>query len=492
MSRSPDWLPSYCASQEIDYTSLASAGDCLGGEDCNIKFIYIHYRFVSRLGDGTAESEENVQRKANFLRLLIGILPKKSRFYDIDGSDFLVLIHQPTRNGPVSTRGFAEDLVASSLECVKINSMRDLAFSGDEHVSFVSDILFRLDILALYDADLARFPYNPVLLMDTLLSSDQEFKKDFGHRYLVSSFGAQGIHALIEPNVEADYEQIFIDHLSSSLVEPHYQPIVNLQTKQIVGFEVLARIKVNGVLHSPNRFLPVFQRHSLVETFDLTILERGVSDILAMKNSLDLREFVFSINISGATFNSPVAREKIINSVSRVASMCPEISFQFEILEQEVLISNSEMDEFIARLKGLGAVVAIDDFGIGYSSLKRLLETDINTVKLDRFFVAFAGELDGQKELILKGIVASLVQSGLKVVAEGIETEVQLSFAKDMGVLLAQGFYFYRPLPFEAVLRLFADRKSFADPINQKGMMMSFWPLRPGRIVRRLIRKLTR
>ena len=150
------------------------------------------------------------------------------------------------------------------------------------------------------------------------------------------------------------------------------------------------------------------------------------------------------------------------------------------------------MDEFIAQLKGLGAVVAIDDFGIGYSSLKRLLETDINTVKLDRFFVAFAGELDGQKELILKGIVASLVQSGMKVVAEGVETGAQLSFAKDMGVLLAQGFYFYRPLPFEAVLGLFANQKSLADPINQERQGTSLWPLRPGRIVRRLIRKLTR
>ena len=492
MSCSPDWLASYCNSQEIDYSSLASAENCLTNQDFNITFIYIHYRFVGRLTDGTTKSEAIIQKKANFLRLLIGVLPKKSIFYDIDGSDFLVLIRQPRRNGPVNTLRFAEDLVASSLECVKINSTRDLASSADEHVSAGLDILFRLDILALYDVDLAKFPPNPILLMDALLSSDQEFKSDFGHRYLVSSFSAQGIHSLIEPHAEADFEKIFIDHLSSSLIEPYYQPIVNLQANRIVGFEVLARIKVNGVLHSPSSFLPIFHKHSLIETFDLTVLERGISDLLVLKNSFNLKDFVFSINISGPTFNSSAARQEIIDSVSRVASTCPDISFQFEILEQEVIISNADMDEFIAQLKGLGAVVAIDDFGIGYSSLKRLLETDINTVKLDRFFVAFAGELDGQKELILKGIVASLVQSGMKVVAEGVETGAQLSFAKDMGVLLAQGFYFYRPLPFEAVLGLFANQKSVADPINQERQGTTLLPLRPGRIVRRLIRKLTR
>ncbi len=492
MIYSLDWLASYCESQEIDYTSLAFAEDCLISQDFNINYIYIHYRLLGRLGEGKTESEASVRKKANFLRLLIGVLPKRSKFYDINGSDFLVLIQQLRDIGPVNTSRLLGDLVDSSLECIKINSNRDLTSSGDDLGSGGSDILLKLDVLGLYDADLARFPSNPILLMDALLSSDQEFKKDFGHRYLVSSFSAQGIHSLIEPNVEADFEKIFIDQLSRSLVEPHYQPIVNLQTNQIVGFEVLARIKANGVLHSPNRFLPVFQKYALVETFDLTVLERGVSDLLVMKNSINLKHFVFSINISGATFNSPVAREKIIDSVSRVASTCPDISFQFEILEQEVTISNADMDEFIARLKGLGAVVAIDDFGIGYSSLKRLLETDINTVKLDRFFVAFAGELDAQKELILKGIVASLVQSGMKVVAEGIETSAQLSFAKDMGVLLAQGFCFYRPLSFEAVLGLFSTQKSLADPINQKGQETSFWSLHPGRIVHRMIRKLTR
>ena len=103
MNYSLDWLASYCESQEIDYTSLAFAKDCLISQDSNINYIYIHYRLLGRLGEGKTESEASVRKKANFLRLLIGLLPKKSKFYDIDGSDFLVLIQQLSDVGPVNT-----------------------------------------------------------------------------------------------------------------------------------------------------------------------------------------------------------------------------------------------------------------------------------------------------------------------------------------------------------------------------------------------------
>jgi EAL domain-containing protein (putative c-di-GMP-specific phosphodiesterase class I) len=120
----------------------------------------------------------------------------------------------------------------------------------------------------------------------------------------------------------------------------------------------------------------------------------------------------------------------------------------------------------LSKLKALGVRLAIDDFGTGYSSLSYLQRFPLDTLKIDRSFTSAMGS--GQKEETIIGSIMPLAQKlGMDVVAEGVETQAQLVFLKEVDCKYAQGFYFSRPIPADDAGKLLLDPASCADTFSK-------------------------
>ena len=124
-------------------------------------------------------------------------------------------------------------------------------------------------------------------------------------------------------------------------------------------------------------------------------------------------------------------------------------SLALEITESAVMNDAAAAVVALSSLKGLGIELAIDDFGTGYSSMSYLKRFPVDYLKIDRSFVSGLGNGAGDDEVIAAGMVSLAHALGLRVVAEGVETEGQLTRLREMGCEVAQGFYFSKPLDSE-------------------------------------------
>ena len=165
---------------------------------------------------------------------------------------------------------------------------------------------------------------------------------------------------------------------------------------------------------------------------------------------------MLSVNLSANQF---VQQPDLIPKVLDEIGLQPAV-LQVEITER-ALIDDAEFAlAELEALKNLGVSLAIDDFGTGYSGLYHLRHIPIDFLKVDRAFVAGLGDDQGD-EAIVSGTVGLAHALGVIAVAEGVETADQAEILKELGCDLAQGYYFAKPLPREAMEQLLADRPSY-------------------------------
>ena len=134
-------------------------------------------------------------------------------------------------------------------------------------------------------------------------------------------------------------------------------------------------------------------------------------------------------------------------------------SLQLEITERVVMDDAEYSIEQLKNLKDLGVGVSIDDYGMGYSCLYYLKHMPVDSLKIDQTFIAGLGK-DAGDEAIVSGTISLAHALGLKVIAEGVETEEQLARLQDLGCDLAQGYYFSEPVPGETIERQFMEDNS--------------------------------
>lgn len=242
-------------------------------------------------------------------------------------------------------------------------------------------------------------------------------------------------------------------------LEVAYQPIVDLRTGQVRGVEALARWPHPrlGEL-GPDRFVHLAEDIGLIGWVDRLILDRACAQAAAwLADGLDL--VTVSVNLSAQTLEQP----RFVEEVARVLArhrLAPE-RLGIEITESVAVGDAAAERSAVAALEALGVSVAIDDFGTRYAILGRLRHLPVDTLKIDRSFVA---EITGRttEVPIVSAIVAMGRSLGLRVVAEGVETPVQVDVLRRLGCDLAQGFLFSRPRPAEAVAPLLRRRFSVA------------------------------
>lgn len=250
--------------------------------------------------------------------------------------------------------------------------------------------------------------------------------------------------------------------LERDALELHYQPKVDLATGRIVGVEALARWQhpSTGEQISPARFIPIAEESGLIQHLGAWALRQACRQNRAWQDA-GLSRIVVAVNLSAAQLRQP-------DLVDSIAGILQETGLDASWLELE-LTESALMDDpdhanvVLERLKGLGLRLAIDDFGTGYSSLSYLSQFPVDQLKIDASFVKEI-DSDATAAAISTSVIALAHQMGLKVIAEGVETEAQIAFLNRHGCDEIQGYYFSRPIPAPAFAVLLSSDKQLVSP----------------------------
>jgi diguanylate cyclase (GGDEF)-like protein/PAS domain S-box-containing protein len=235
--------------------------------------------------------------------------------------------------------------------------------------------------------------------------------------------------------------------------EVHYQPIVDLQSGEVVAIEALARWRhpERGLVDA-EEFTEIAEETGLIRPIGKLVVEEACRQFGEWRRRYPERVPLLSVNLSASQFvQQPDLVPEALEDTGLEAS-----ALQLEITERAVMDDVEFAIDKLKELKDLGVSLAIDDFGMGYSCLYHLKHMPIDFLKIDRSFIVGLGEDQGD-EAIVSGTVGLAHALGVIAVAEGVETADQYAMLKELGCDLAQGYYFAKPLPSEAMEKLLTE-----------------------------------
>ncbi len=236
----------------------------------------------------------------------------------------------------------------------------------------------------------------------------------------------------------------------------HYQPVVSLETGLIEGFEALLRWQhpEHGSV-PPSKFIPVAEETGLILPIGQWALQEACRQMREWQEQFPRpRPFFISVNLSGRQFSNPDLIEHIGQAL-RTTGLDPR-SLKLEITESVVMDDIETAIEMLNQLRALGVESSIDDFGTGYSSLSYLHRFASSTLKVDRSFVSRMTQHNENVEIV-RTILLLARNLGMKVVAEGVETEDQLAQLRALSCDYAQGYLFSKPANAANVTKLLSD-----------------------------------
>jgi len=232
--------------------------------------------------------------------------------------------------------------------------------------------------------------------------------------------------------------------LATNSFELHYQPILELATQMVVGVEALLRWHCDGELVLPDSFLRVAEETLLIRPIGDWALRSACAQGAAWQERFG--DFRVAVNLSAHQLEQPGMVEQIAMLLD--ATGMPAQRLELEITESVAMKDPERTRDLLGRLKELGVRLALDDFGTGYSSLSYLQGFPLDTVKIDRSFVAGLGQARGGLAII-RATLAMATALGLRVTAEGVETPLQQELLTELGCHYGQGFGIGAPVPAE-------------------------------------------
>jgi diguanylate cyclase (GGDEF)-like protein len=226
---------------------------------------------------------------------------------------------------------------------------------------------------------------------------------------------------------------------------PYYQPIIDLESTEIIGFEALVRwFDPNRGMVSPGEFIPVAEETGLIVPIDQLVLLKACNQLFSWHKIFKRKHpLIISVNLSTKQFSQPDLIEQIENII-KGSKLNPNY-LRLEITESVIMENAESAAEKLTQLRALGIKLYMDDFGTGYSSLSYLHRFPIDALKIDRSFVSRIGH-DNESSAIIRTIITLAKTLGLDIIVEGIETKEQLEHLKELGCKKGQGFLFYKPL----------------------------------------------
>ena len=248
---------------------------------------------------------------------------------------------------------------------------------------------------------------------------------------------------------------------------PHFQPLVDLRTGSLFGFELLARWNhpERGWI-APDIFIPLAERDGWIDRLTGQLLEKGFRAAALLPAGLSL-----SINISPVQLRNPELPDRIRKAAERAGFSIERLVV--EITESALTESLESARRIAQELKAMGARLALDDFGTGYSSLSHLQSLPFDELKVDRSFVSSMTEKRESRKIV--AAVVGLGQSlGMTTVAEGVESPEQAEMLRWLGCELGQGWLFGRPVPASELAGVVEamNGRAPSNPSNSSGGIM--------------------
>jgi diguanylate cyclase (GGDEF)-like protein/PAS domain S-box-containing protein len=242
----------------------------------------------------------------------------------------------------------------------------------------------------------------------------------------------------------------------------HYQPIVSLKTRSVVGFEALIRWNHPqlGLIY-PDSFISIAEETGLIIPITRLVLQEACSDLKSWQEQIqDLQKLTMNVNISSKHFLLPSLLDDIKEILD--STDLPPDHLKLEITETALMEDVEETVRHVNRMRDYGLQIVIDDFGTGYSSLSYLQRLPIDTLKVDRSFVSHIQNTPDGNRNIVEAIISLAHRLDMIVVAEGVENLEQLTILLDMKCQFGQGYLFSKPISKEAVNALINEMQQYA------------------------------
>jgi len=235
--------------------------------------------------------------------------------------------------------------------------------------------------------------------------------------------------------------------LSGNRLVLFYQPILDLNTNSISHCECLVRmLDDEGQFISPAQFIGIAAESGLMPRLDFSVMEKAMRQQRAWEDSGITTGL--SINITAPTLEQPDFEERLAEILERTGANPNRLIF--EVVETDALESISAARKLLNNFKSVGAKIAFDDFGIGFTSFEYVRELPVDYIKIDQSFIRFIHERESDRVLV-KSMVEMSHNLGKKVIVEGVENRQSLDIVLDMGVEYVQGYYVCRPMPISAL-----------------------------------------
>lgn len=351
---------------------------------------------------------------------------KKVNFYRLDGLRFLAII-------PQEYEGTSES-VANKV----VTTIKDVFADYNIPVRFPCGI----GILDNYDENMTAKE-----IMSDIMSLLEIAKKNKGDN-IVHSMDTVRLYRE-QKHMIMELRKNVSDYSNFRVV---IQPIVDAVSHAIVGGELLLRWKYNGEDVSPGFFIPALEKNNLINSIGREIFEQAARYCKRIHTYNP--DFFLDFNVSYHQINDETFIPFMRDTLEKWG-----VNAEYLVLELTETHYNDtpvKLQEFIEECKALGMKLALDDFGVGYSSLEMLLKYPANVVKLDRSLMK---KMPDSKEIsdFITTIVYACHKFGKKVCVEGVETERELSIVTEAGCDMVQGFYFYKPMEISEVYKLLSS-----------------------------------
>jgi diguanylate cyclase (GGDEF)-like protein/PAS domain S-box-containing protein len=249
------------------------------------------------------------------------------------------------------------------------------------------------------------------------------------------------------------------DAIQNDVLRPYYQPLIDLATGRITGFEALVRWPhpERGMI-SPGEFIPVAEETGLINAVGGLMLRRACMDAALWPDDVRV-----AVNLSPLQFRVGNLLSTVMDTLKQTGLAATRL--ELEITETLVLEKSSQVLATLHALRSLGVRISMDDFGTGYSSLSYLRSFPFDKIKIDQSFVRDLGS-DRDAQAIVRSIISLGKGLGVTITAEGVETEAELSCLRNEGCHEGQGFLFSRARPNAEIIGLLKAQRGEVPAVD--------------------------
>lgn len=362
------------------------------------------------------------------------LLDSEDLFFRFDGDRFIVVLDDYA--GQQELRAFADKLmrifenpIMEGAESQYVNIQIAVVEIKDRHTS--TDKILQDATLTLSS------------IKDSAASQLAFFNEDMEKQLLRQDKIVKVLREVIEGK---DSESFYLE----------FQPKLNLMKDKVIGFEALARLRIENLGQiAPDEFIALAEETLLIYDLGNHILLLACEFLNRLQDE-GFHETSVAVNISGIQ----LLREDFLENLQQklFLSDIGRKPLEFEITESILFDHFSQVNETLEEIKKMGIAISLDDFGTGFSSFSRLAELNIDAVKIDRFFIDKISHTS-EKNLIISDIISMAHKIGLNVIAEGVEDERQKAYLLKYGCDIIQGYLVSKPLPEESALNFLRHYK---------------------------------